>query len=239
MFSLCKEWESYKIRSLIILWRVINVAVTVKANTREDFRRSATNELRKNGKVPAVVYGQNQDPVSISVDSLELLKTLRDEGRNVIISLDVEGKSPIDVMLHEHQIEPIRDELHHADFFRIDMSSEVDVQVPIHIDGDAVGVREGGILSQPLHELSIRAKPNEIPEEIKVDVSNLDVNDSLLVSDLKEGRNYEIMEDETTTIVTILPPQTEEEVEPDEGLDEQQEPEVLNQKGEDEEEKSE
>ena len=209
---------------------MINVAVTVKANTREDFRRSATNELRNNGKVPAVVYGQNQEPISISVDSLELLKTLRDEGRNVIISLDVEGKSPIDVMLHEHQIEPIRDELYHADFFRIDMSSEVDVQVPIHVDGEPQGVKDGGILSQPLHELAVRAKPNDIPEEIKLDVTNLEVNDSLLVSDLKEGRNYEIMEDETTTIVTVLPPQTEEVVEPGEGQDVDAEPEVLNQK---------
>ncbi|MFC0525652.1 50S ribosomal protein L25/general stress protein Ctc [Pontibacillus salicampi] len=208
------------------------MAITVKANTRNDFRRSATNELRNNGQVPAIVYGQNQEPISISVDSLELLKTLRDEGKNVILALDIEGHKPIDVMLHDHQVEPIRDELYHADFFRIDMSSEVDVQVPIHLDGEAQGVKDGGILSQPLHELSVRAKPNEIPEHITLDVTNLEVNDSLLVSDLKEGRNYEITEDETTTIVTVLPPQTEEVVESGETQD--AEPEVINEKAEQE-----
>jgi len=212
------------------------LAVTVNAKTRQDLRGSVNDKLRREGRVPAIVYGKNKEPLAVSVDSLELLKTLRDEGKNAIISLDVEGDSPRQVMFHEYQIEPLRNELYHADFYIVDMSTEVDVQVPIHVEGNAQGVQDGGILSQPLHELSLRAKPNEIPNEIQVDVSNLEVGDSFLVSDLKEANNYEITEDESTTIVTILPPQTEEVVEPGETQDGDAEPEVINQKDDDEEE---
>ncbi|QHE50629.1 50S ribosomal protein L25/general stress protein Ctc [Pontibacillus sp. HMF3514] len=212
------------------------MAVTVKAKTRQDLRGSVNNKLRREGRIPAVVYGKDKEPLAVSVDSLELLKTLRDEGKNAIISLDVEGDSPRQVMFHEYQIEPIRNELYHADFYIVDMSTEVDVQVPIHVEGTAQGVQDGGILSQPLHELSLRAKPNQIPDEIQVDVSNLEVGDSFLVSDLKEANNYEITEDESTAIVTILPPQTEEVVEPGETQDGDAEPEVINQKDDDEEE---
>ncbi len=215
---------------------MIDLAVTVKAKTRQDLRGSVNNKLRREGRVPAIVYGKEKEPLAVSVDSLELLKTLRDEGKNAIISLDVEGDSPRQVMFHEYQIEPLRNELYHADFYIVDMSTEVDVQVPIHVEGNAQGVQDGGILSQPLHELSLRAKPNEIPNEIQVDVSNLEVGDSFLVSDLKEAKNYEITEDESTTIVTILPPQTEEVVEPGETQDGDAEPEVINQKDDDEEE---
>ncbi len=215
---------------------MIDLAVTVKAKTRQDLRGSVNNKLRREGRVPAIVYGKEKEPLAVSVDSLELLKTLRDEGKNAIISLDVEGDSPRQVMFHEYQIEPLRNELYHADFYIVDMSTEVDVQVPIHVEGNAQGVQDGGILSQPLHELSLRAKPNEIPDEIQVDVSNLEIGDSFLVSDLKEAKNYEITEDESTTIVTILPPQTEEVVEPGETQDGDAEPEVINQKDDDEEE---
>ena len=215
---------------------MINMAVTVKAKTRQDLRGSVNNTIRREGDVPAIVYGKEKEPVPVSVNSLELLKTLRDSGKNAIISLDIEGKSSVQVMLHEYQIEPLRNELYHADFYIVDMSSEVDVEVPIHVEGQAQGVNDGGILSQPLHELALRAKPNEIPEYIEVDVSSLEVGDSFLVSDLKEGNNYEITEDETTAIVTILPPQTEEVTEPGETQDGDVEPEVINQKDDNEEE---
>lgn len=215
---------------------MIDLAVTVKAKTRQDLRGSVNNTLRSEGVVPAIVYGKAKDPIPVSVNSLELLKTLRDAGKNAIISLDIEGKSPVQVMLHDYQIEPLRNELYHADFYIVDMSSEVDVEVPVHIEGEAQGVKDGGILSQPLHEIALRAKPNEIPEYIEVDVSNLEVGDSFLISDLKEGKNYEITQDETSAIVTILAPQTEEVVEPGETQDGDVEPEVINQKNDDEEE---
>ncbi|MCT2534314.1 50S ribosomal protein L25/general stress protein Ctc [Aquibacillus koreensis] len=211
------------------------MAIKLKADERSDLKRSNTKKIRQAGNIPAVVYGNNKKVKTISVNSIDLLKTVRDEGKNAIISLEVGGES-VDVMLHEYQTEPLRDELVHADFYVVNMSQEMDVQVTIHLDGESPGVNDGGVLQQPLHELSVRAKPGDIPEEIKVDISKLDVGDSITVSDLKSGSKYEILEDEETTIVTILAPDrgtTEDE----EGEEEEQAEEV--QKENEEEQKAE
>ncbi len=207
----------------------MNLTVTLKAGKREDLKKSNTKQIRESGKIPAVLYGNNKEAQTISVESIELLKTVRDEGKNAIISLDVEGKT-VDVMLHDYQIEPLRNELVHADFYIVNMSQEMDVEVIIRLEGEAIGSKEGGVLQQPLYELALRAKPADIPEEIVLDVSELNIGDSIMVSDLKEGKNYEILEDENTTIVTVTAPDTAEEETSED--DEAVEPEVINEKKE-------
>ncbi len=184
----------------------MNLAVKLKANQRQDLTKSYTKQVRQAGQIPAVVYGKDNESKTVSVDSMELLKTLRDEGRNSIISLNVEGDSAVDVMLHDYQTDPIKDELIHADFFVVNMSQEMDVEVPIRLEGEAQGSKDGGVLQQPLYNLAVRAKPADIPEEISINISELGIGDTLTVSDLKEGRHYEIMEEEDTTIVTISAP---------------------------------
>jgi large subunit ribosomal protein L25 len=201
------------------------MAVKLKADRREDLTKSATKEARNKGRLPAVLYGKGKEPKTISLDSIELVKTVRDEGRNAIISLDIEGESPVDVMLHEYQMDPIKEELIHADFYIVDMSEEMDVEVSLRLDGEAEGVRDGGVLQQPLYVLQVRAKPREIPEEIAVDISELKVGDSITVADLKTSDNYEVLDDLETTIATILAPDTVEDIE--ESADENQEPELV------------
>ncbi|WP_101847142.1 50S ribosomal protein L25/general stress protein Ctc [Halobacillus sp. Marseille-P3879] len=183
------------------------MAITLKANQRKELKQSVTRELRNEGNVPGVVYGKDKEPVNVSVNSLELLKTVRDEGKNAIISLDIDEGSTVNVMLHEYQIDPLKDELIHADFYIVNMSEEMDVEVPVHLDGEAAGAKEGGVVQQPLYDLSIRAKPGDIPDEILVDISELNIGDSIMVSDLKASRKYEITEDENTTIVSVTPPE--------------------------------
>ncbi|KAB8126494.1 50S ribosomal protein L25/general stress protein Ctc [Gracilibacillus oryzae] len=192
------------------------MAVKLQAKNRENLKTSNTRAVRIAGEVPAIIYGYNVEPKPVAVDSMELLKTVRDEGKNAIITLKVDDDS-FDVMLHEYQTDPLKDELVHADFYVVNMSEAIDVQVPIVLEGEAEGAKAGGVLQQPLYELSLRAKPNDIPEQISIDVSNLDIGDSILVSDLKDGRNYEILEDENTTIVSVLVPdkEPEETVEPE------------------------
>lgn len=209
------------------------MAVILKASKREDFKKSGIKKVRDSGSIPAIVYGDKKDPITVSVNNMDLLKTVRDEGRNAIISLDIEGES-VDVMLHEYQMEPIKNQVIHADFYVVNMSNEMDVSVPIHLEGEAVGVKEGGVLQQPLYELAVRAKPADIPEEILIDVSKLDVGDSIMVADLKDAKNYEITEDANTTIVNVTAPDVEEEP-ANEEVDENAEPEVINQKGNDDE----
>ncbi|KHE71486.1 50S ribosomal protein L25/general stress protein Ctc [Halobacillus sp. BBL2006] len=209
------------------------MAIVLNAKQRQDLKQSVTRELRLEGNVPSVVYGKDKEPITVAVNSIELLKTVRDEGKNAIISLDIEGKDSVDVMLHEYQIDPLKDELIHADFYVVNMSEEMDVEVPIHLEGEAAGSKEGGVLQQPLYELAIRAKPRDIPEEILLDVSELNIGDSILVGDLKEARGYEITEDDDTTIVSVTPP--EEMPEEPEAVDEDAEPEVINEKSDDDE----
>ncbi|GEN89327.1 50S ribosomal protein L25/general stress protein Ctc [Oceanobacillus sp. FSL W8-0428] len=210
------------------------MAVKLNAQKREDLAKSATNEIRNSGRIPAVVYGKNKDPKTVSVDSVDLVKTVRDEGRNAVISLQVEGSDSVDVMLHDYQIDPIKDDLLHADFYIVNMSEEMDVEVSLRLEGESKGEKEGGVLQQPFYEVQVRAKPNDIPEEIVVDVSELDVNDSLSISDLKVTGNYEFLDDPDTTIASVVPPTTEEDLETD--TDENAEPEVIKEKDEAEEE---
>lgn len=211
------------------------MAVKLKAAKREDLTKSSTKQLRNNGRVPAVVYGKEKEAKTISVDSIELVKTVRDEGRNAIISLDVENDSAVDVMLHEYQMDPIRDELVHVDFYIVNMSEEMDVEVPLRLEGEAQGSKDGGVLQQPLYELQVRAKPKDIPEEITVDISSLQIGESIAVVDLPKADNYEILEEDETTIATVLAPDTLDDVE--EAPDENAEPELVGAKDDSDEEK--
>lgn len=202
------------------------MAVSLKAKKRDNLTRGATNEIRSEGGIPAVVYGKGEEALTVSVDSIELLKTVRDEGRNAIITLDVEDSEPVDVMLHEYQTDPIKGDVIHADFYIVDLTEEMDVEVPLRLEGDPSGVRDGGILQQPLYELQIRVKPRDIPEEIVVNVEELKIGDSLSVADLPKSDLYEYLDEEETTVAVVLAPQ-EEELEPSEDVDFSAEPELV------------
>ena len=187
------------------------MAIKLKATKRENLQGSVTNQLREDGFIPAVLYGKEKEAISISVNRLELFKTLRDEGRNAIISLDIENGETVDVMLHEYQMHPVKDLILHADFYIVDLSEAMDVEVPLRLEGEAQGSKDGGILQQPLFVLQVRAKPNEIPEEIAVDVSGLKIGDSLTIADLPTAAEYEYLDDAETGVAIVLPPEAEEE----------------------------
>lgn len=184
------------------------MAVKLKADKRENNTKSYIRGLREEGVIPAIVYGKGKEPVSVAVDSVELLKTVRDEGKNAIISLDIKGQS-VDVMLHDYQTDPLKASLVHADFYVVNMSEARNVEVPIQLEGEAPGSNEGGVLQQPLYDLEISAKPNDIPDQITVDVSKLEVGDSISVGDLPTDGAYEILTDADTTIATVTAPTAE------------------------------
>lgn len=139
------------------------MAITLKAKQRQNLKQSVTRELRQEGDIPSVVYGNDKEPITVAVNSIELLKTVRDEGKNAIISLNIEGKDTVDVMLHDYQVDPLKDELIHADFYVVNMSQEMDVEVPVRLEGEAAGSKEGGVVQQPLYDLAVRAKPAGYP----------------------------------------------------------------------------
>lgn len=202
------------------------MSVTLKAIKRENHSRLTTRTLRESGQVPAVIYGKDKETKSIAVNSIELLKTIRDEGRNAIISLNIEDDSSVDVLLHDYQTDIIKDDLVHVDFYIVDMSEEMDVDVAVNLTGEPQGTKDGGILQQSLYEVKIRVKPAAIPDELVLDISEMTMGDSVTVADLPKSDDYEILDDEESTVATILAPQTDEDVEGTED-DENVEPELV------------
>ncbi|WP_226683722.1 50S ribosomal protein L25/general stress protein Ctc [Sutcliffiella horikoshii] len=185
------------------------------ANERTEFKGSSKTKIREEGLIPAVVYGNDTENKSITVDSKEFIKTIRETGRNGIISLEI-GSDKRKVMLYDYQINPLKSlEFVHLDFHVVDFKSEIDVDVTVHVTGDAKGVKDGGVLQQVLHEVSIKALPNDVPESIDVDVTELDVNENITIGDLKSGK-YSFNHEDDEVVASILPPRQEEEIDPGE-----------------------
>ncbi|MGA4515361.1 large subunit ribosomal protein L25 [Staphylococcus caledonicus] len=200
--------------------------------------RSDLKKLRNTGKVPAVVYGYGTKNTSVKVDEVEFIKVIREVGRNGVIDLGVGSKS-IKVMVSDYQFDPLKNQITHIDFLAINMTEERTVEVPVHLTGETVGAKEGGVVEQPLFDLQVTATPENIPEAIEVDISALDINDSYSVADIKVSGDFTIENDPEESVVTVVPPTdepTEEEVEAMEGESATEEPEVV---GEDKEEDSE
>lgn len=184
---------------------------TLQAMKRTEFTNSAKRKIRESGKIPAIIYGKTTESKPVTLDSIELIKTLRDEGKNTIINLSVDGSSHA-VMLYDMQKDPLKNEIVHVDFHIVDMNSDVEVEVPIHLTGEAQGVKDGGVLQQPLHVISISAKPDKIPQTIDVEITNLGVNETILIKDIPKNGDYSFVQDEELVIASILPPQQEEEI---------------------------
>lgn len=203
--------------------------------------RSDLKTLRKIGKVPAIVYGYGTKNTSVKVDEVEFIKVIREVGRNGVIELGV-GSKTIKVMVSDYQFDPLKNQITHIDFLAINMSEERTVEVPVQLTGEAVGAKEGGVVEQPLFDLEVTATPDNIPESIEIDISELDVNDSYSVADIKVSGDFTIENDPEESVVTVVPPTeepTEEEIEAMEGESETEEPEVVGEEKEDDNEEEE
>src|SRR5690625_4636588 len=186
------------------------MSLTIKAQERNNLKKSHTKSLRENGFIPAVVYGKGKDPVTVAVNNIELVKKVRDEGRNAVFSLVLEGGGSYNVLLYDYQMDQIKNELIHADFYQVDATTEVDVEVNVQLEGEAKGTKDGGVIQQTLYTINVRTTPTNIPEVITVNISDLDIGDTIAVSDLKSSNDYEILDEDEATIVTVVAPQAEE-----------------------------
>ena len=196
----------------------------LKAEERTDSRRSSLRKIRQSGFVPGVIYGRNLENKSVALDSIELLKILRAEGKNTIINLDINGDQH-SVMVTELQTDPLKDSIVHADFKVVDMEAEMEATVPVNLTGEAEGIKQGGVLQQPLYELSVTAKPKNIPQTIEVDISSLEVNDVLTVGDIPSKGDYSFNHEPDEVVASILPPQKQEETEAESAAQDVEEPE--------------
>ena len=180
--------------------------ITVKAESRSDFGKNASRRLRHKGMVPAIVYGGKTGNVSVAVDPKALQKVLRSEaGRNAILKLEIAGEGATSAILKSWQVDPVRENFLHADFYRIAMDVALRVTVPIAIKGEARGVKtDGGILELVIRQIEIECLPGDIPEHIDVDVSDLGLNQAIRVSDLPVTAKVKVLQNPDQVVIHVV-----------------------------------
>ena len=186
---------------------------------REANGKSAARKLRTDECIPAVVYGLN-DNVSLSINPKELSKLIEAKGRNVLIELKVDGDSAKNrnVVLKEFQTHPLKPGWVHIDFLEIDISKKIKVKVPIFLVGVSPGEKQGGIVNHIIRALEIESLPNAIPEKFEVDMSGVELNQMIRVSELNIGESIQILNDPNDIVLNVhLEKVKEEEPEGEEG----------------------
>jgi large subunit ribosomal protein L25 len=211
--------------------------ITIHAQQREATGKEAAKRLRNAGLAPAIVYKKGKIGVNLTIKSVDLIHALHTSaGENVIIKLEYEKegkKTHKTVIIKEMQHHPIRGNIIHVDFSEISLTQSIQVKVPVHPVGEAIGVkRDNGILEHVLWELDIECLPTKIPEKIDVNVEGLEIGSSIHVKDLKLENDIKILTDPEEVVVMVEHPKAEEEPVSDEEATEEgaQEPEVIGEK---------
>jgi large subunit ribosomal protein L25 len=180
--------------------------VSLEVTRREVTGKEVAKKLRRDGKVPAVVYGGHRDPVAITVDRKavsELIQKSEHGIRSVFLLKMAGSDQQRHAMIKELTIDPISRKMKHIDFVRVVMDEVVRVTVPVHIVGTAIGVKEGGLLDFQVRELHVECLPNAIPDSIDVDVTNLAHHDYVRVKDLKLPEGVKVSDDPERVVVGV------------------------------------
>lgn len=186
----------------------------LSAEYREATGKGSARKLRARGRIPAIVYGRDREPLSLITDprALERLIQQSDAGRNTLIDLKVAGRDDVVVIVKELQIDPVQGDLLHADFHVVDLEEAIQVSVPVQLVGTPSDVSQGlGILDHTLREIEIECLPRAIPDAIEVDVSALEIDQSIHVEDLAAPKGSTILSDGSLSVVSVIAPRAVEE----------------------------
>ena len=160
-------------------------SIKINGSKRESVGKSSAKVLRNAGKVPCVVYG-GEKPVHFSADEISFSKLVYTPNAHMV-AISFDGKSEINAIIQDIQFHPVSEKILHIDFLQLFESKEVTMTIPVKYEGNAPGVRnEGGILSKNKRKLSVRALPKDLPDYIKADISNLNLNDKITISDFSD-----------------------------------------------------
>jgi large subunit ribosomal protein L25 len=178
----------------------------IKAEIREARGRNAARRLRHQGKVPVTVYGGGEDPVAATAELKDLARIIRsDAGANTLFTLDVNGGEESRVIFQDRQIDPVHSRLMHADLRRLAVGEKIELTIPVHVIGSAIGVREeGGMLEQQMREIRVLCTPSNIPESIDVNVEELELNDSISIADIVLDDEIEILESPESVVASVV-----------------------------------
>jgi large subunit ribosomal protein L25 len=193
-------------------------SVPLKAFPRTQKRRGPVKQLRTNGRVPATIYGRQSAPQNLEVSAREISDLIHHHvSENLLVDLSIENDARAKrlALVQEVQHHPIDGKVLHVDFHEVAENEKVTVQVPVETTGEAAGVKNnGGVLEHVLFKLKVRCLPKDLPEQILIDVSALEIGKSIHIGEVKAPEGVEIMGDKKTTVVSVAAPRAEEEAAP-------------------------
>lgn len=177
--------------------------VTLATEPRSGRGKGEARRLRRGGRVPAIAYGSGLAATAVSVDGLELYHALRtDAGLNALIRLQVDGDTHL-TLARELQRHPVRRDILHVDFVAVDRARKVTVDIPIHLTGHAPGADEGGVVDQVLFAVSVDVLPLEVPDQLEIDISDMQIGDVKRLEDLTLPDGVDLLDDPDRTVVSV------------------------------------
>lgn len=199
--------------------------VVIEAKKRTKIDKASRSALRKEGKVPAIFYSKHHEPLPIEV-SERAIHPLVFTSKTNLISLNVEGQEEQECIIKDVQFDPVTERIVHIDLLGLKRGEKVQIEVPVQLKGNAIGIKEGGVLQHTLHKLEIECLPSNIPEHIEIDVTNLKLGQAIHVSDVNYPE-FDIVSVSDSMIVSVVHPKVEKEATPAEAGDAASEPEVI------------
>ncbi|HHW39605.1 MAG TPA: 50S ribosomal protein L25/general stress protein Ctc [Syntrophomonadaceae bacterium] len=190
--------------------------ITLRAEVRPRGTKGGLRALRNKGMLPAVVYGKEVGNLLVQCSEKELASIIaRHSIGGTLINLEVvngsdQGKAPYLVMIREVQRDPIKQKLMHVDFYQVSLTEEIETEIPVHLIGEAPGVKEGGVLQHLLREVTVSCLPSKLPERLEADISGLGIGDQLTVGDLELPEGVKVLDDPDAIIVSVVAPVAEE-----------------------------
>lgn len=180
------------------------IQIDVTAQVRDSFGKGASRTFRRDGRIPAILYGPKTEPVALSIDTHSFTKSLLGLQRaNAVINLAIEGDGQKNVMVKAIQVDPVTNALKHADFYELDMNHEYTYTVPVVYTGKAKGVDTGGDMEVHVHSVNVKGKPLSIPDTISVDVTPLKVDEKITVGDLAIPAGVTLLSKAETVCVAV------------------------------------
>lgn len=189
------------------------MAYPIAVTFREKDPRSVLTKLRREGRVPAVVYGKGMENELIQLEAGQVIKMLQQEGTSAIYELQYPGGKSRQVMIRELQQDRIKDKIIHIDFNEVKLDQPFDTEIYIELTGEPIGVKEGGVLQHQLRNVQIRCLPADLPDRLEGDITQLNIGDTLTVGELPIPDRVELLTDPEETVVSILPPRMEQSTE--------------------------
>jgi large subunit ribosomal protein L25 len=187
--------------------------IELEAKSREVLGRK-TNKGRREGLIPAVVYGKGIDAKNIWVKLLDFKRLIKKSGESTVIDLEIDEKDNRNVLIYETQKDPVRDTFVHVDFFQVRMDEEIETEVELEYIGEAPAVKElGGVLVKNLDAIEVKCLPADLPASIEVDISSLKTfEDRITLGDLNISKKIELSIDLETVVALVAPPRSEDEM---------------------------